>query len=266
MPRPVLKWFQPALLAIAALALLSLFSREISDFDFWWTLKSGQYIAQMHRLPVPDPFAFTTPMAHDAYAGESIVRRFNLTFEWLAQLVFYGVYCVSGFGGIVLFRALLLVACCALVGLIAWRRTRGFYRGMAAAFAAASVLTAFANDRSYLFTFVFLAATLAILEFRKWLWLLPAIAFIWANCHGGFFLQWLAVGAYCLEAAWLRYRGKPQPGRAQAVDCAGRVRAFERRESKRLSRARSAGIFSPQFSAIETARMADAQSVASDAL
>jgi hypothetical protein len=212
MVKPLRPWFRPALLAVAAIALFALFTREISDFDFWWTLKSGQYIAGTHRLPTPDPFAFTTPLARDAYAGESVVRRFNLTFEWLAQLIFYGVYRVGGFGGIVFFRALLLAGCCALTGLIAWRRSGGFYRALAAAFAAASVLAIYsASDRSFLFTFFFLAVTLAILEFREWLWLLPAIALVWANCHGGFFLQWIAVGAYCAEASWLRYRGRPRP-------------------------------------------------------
>jgi hypothetical protein len=207
------KRLQFALLALAFVALMALTSREISDFDFWWTLRSGQYIAQTSRLPSPDPFAFTTPMAHDAYAGESIVRRFNLTFEWLAQLIFYAIYRISGFGGVVFFRALLLTACCGLIGLIAWRRTGGFYRAIFAAFAAASLLAPdFSHDRSYLFTFLFLAATLAILEFRKPLWLLPVIAVIWANCHGGFFLQWIAAGAYCAQAAWLRYRGRPQTG------------------------------------------------------
>lgn len=196
-----------ALSALAAVALLALFSREISDFDFWWTLESGKYIAQNHRLPVPDPFAFTTPMAHDTYAGESVVRHFNLTFEWLAQLIFYSVYAISGFAGIVLFRALILAACCALIGWIAWRRSGGFYRGVAAAFACAAVLAgSFANDRSYLFTFFFLALTLAILESGKRLWLLPALALLWANCHGGFFLQWIAVGAYAAE-------GRFRPGK-----------------------------------------------------
>lgn len=193
-----------AILALTAVALLALFSREISDFDFWWTLESGKYIAQTHRLPAPDPFAFTTSMAHDAYAGESVVRHFNLTFEWLAQLVFYGIYAVGGFGAIVLFRALLLGACCALIGWIAWRRSGGFYRGVAASLACAAVLAGtFANDRSYLFTFFFLALTLAILESGRRLWLLPAIALVWANCHGGFFLQWIAVGAYAAEGRFM---------------------------------------------------------------
>jgi hypothetical protein len=217
MVKPLPSWFRPALLALAAVALFALFTREISDFDFWWTLESGQFIAHTHHLPAPDPFAFTTQTAHDAYAGESVVRRFNLTFEWLAQLIFYGVYRIGGFAGIVFFRALLLAGCCALTGLVAWRRSGGFYRAIAAAFAAAAALSIFsASDRSFLFTFFFLAVTLAILEFRKRLWLLPAIALVWANCHGGFFLQWIAVGAYCVEASWLRYRSRPRPASTTA--------------------------------------------------
>jgi hypothetical protein len=200
------------ILAIAAVALIALFSGEIADFDFWWTLKSGQYIAQTHHLPTPDPFAFTTPMAHDAYAGESMVRHFNLTFEWLAQLIFYGTYSLAGFGGIVLLRALLLSGACAAVGFIAWKRSGGLYYGIGASFAASAVMVILAYDRSYLFTFFFLALSLAVLEARKAIWILPAIALIWANCHGGFFLQWIAIGAYCAESLWLRYRKQPQTG------------------------------------------------------
>src|SRR5580700_7635538 len=207
-------WFRPALLAICAVFLIGLFSTEIADYDFWWTLKSGQFIAQNHRLPAPDPFAFTTRLAHDAYDGESVTRQFNLTFEWLTQLKFYSIYRLAGFGGIVLFRALLLAGCCALIGAIVWRRTSGFYRALAAAFAAAAVLwPAFAHDRSYLFTFLFLAATLTILEYRRWLWALPVIAVVWANCHGGFFLGWIAVAAYCAEALYLRRTDRVKPYR-----------------------------------------------------
>jgi hypothetical protein len=203
------RWFRPALLALSAVFLIGLFSTEISDYDFWWTLKSGQFIAQNHRLPLPDPFAFTTKLAHDAYPGESVTRQFNLTFEWLAQLKFYSIYKLAGFGGIVWFRAVLLTACCALIGLIVWRRTAGFYRALAAAFAAASILWPnFAHDRSYLFTFLFLASTLVILEYRRWLWALPAIAIVWANCHGGFFLGWVAMAAYSAEAVYLRCRDR----------------------------------------------------------
>jgi hypothetical protein len=183
---------------------LGWFSPESYDSDYWWHLKTGQYIVETHTLPVPDPFAFTTAGAVPAYAGEAITRHFNLTHEWLAQVLFYLVWRATGFGGVVLFRAALLAAFCALVGMVAWRRCGGFYRSLAAACAAAGMAIPFALDRPYLITFLLLAATIAILEYRRWLWLLPPLFLIWANCHGGYFLGWIVLAAYSAEALWRR--------------------------------------------------------------
>ena len=193
-------------MALAAFLWMGWFSPEIYDSDFWWHLKTGQYIVQNHALPVPDPFAFTTARAVSAYPGEPLTRHFNLTHEWLAQVVFYLVWRMAGFGGVVLFRAFLLSACCGLVGLVAYQRCGSFYWSLAAAFAAATMARPFALDRPYLITFLFLAATMAILEFKRWLWLLPPLFLVWANCHGGFFLGWVVLGAYGIEALLSRRR------------------------------------------------------------
>src|ERR1035441_2081655 len=197
-------WFPAIAAVLAAVLWLGWFSPECYDSDFWWHLKTGQYIVDNHRLPVPDPFAFTTAGAGDAYPGEALTRHFNLTHEWLAQALIYLVWRATGFGGVVLFRAALLAAFCAVVGLVAWRRCGGFYRSLAAACAAAGMAIPFALDRPYLITFLLLAATIAILEYRRWLWFLPVLFPIWANCHGGFFLGWVVLAAYSAEALWQR--------------------------------------------------------------
>ena len=203
-PAGLSRWF-PVIAAVAAAFLwLGWFSPEIHDSDYWWHLKTGQYIIEHRALPVPDPFAFTTAGVAPAYAGEEITRHFNLTHEWLAQVLFYLVWRAGGFGAVVLFRAALLAAFCALVGLVAWRRCGGFYRSLAAACAAAGMAIPFALDRPYLITFLLLAATIAMLEFRRWLWLLPPLFLIWANCHGGYFLGWVVLAAYSAEALWQR--------------------------------------------------------------
>ena len=191
--------------AILSVAVwLGWFSPEISDTDFWWHLKTGQYLVERHSLPVPDPFAYTTASARPAYAGEARTRHFNLTHEWLAQAIFYTVWRVAGFAGLVFFRAALLAIFCALVGWIVWLRCGGPWRAWLAAFAAAGVAARFAVDRPYLFTFVFLAAGIAILEWRSapaWrLWLLTPWMLVWANCHGGYILGWAAMAAYCAES------------------------------------------------------------------
>ena len=81
---------QILLVAVTAIFLLGLFSPEIYDTDFWWHLRTGQYVVQTHSLPAPDPFAWTTEQARDQYSGESRTRYFNLTHEWLAQAMLYG--------------------------------------------------------------------------------------------------------------------------------------------------------------------------------
>src|ERR1039457_1847640 len=78
-PPPRAAGFRALLLVLSTILLLGAFSREIYDSDFWWHLRSGQYILEQHALPSPDPFSWTTTGARDAYASESRTRRFNLT-------------------------------------------------------------------------------------------------------------------------------------------------------------------------------------------
>ncbi len=206
------RWLRAVLLGLSAVLWLGWFTPEIHDSDFWWHLKTGEYIWQNHALPVPDPFAFTTALAAPSYPGEDLTRHFNLTHEWLSQALFYAVYRMGGFAGMVLFRGALLAAFCGLAGLVAYRRSGGFYRALGAAFATAGIASSFALDRPFLITFLFLALTFAILEYRRGLWLLPAVFLIWANCHGGYFLGWLVLAAYAAEALFARWRKAPLAG------------------------------------------------------
>lgn len=188
---------------------MGLFSTEVSGYDTWWHLKTGDYIAHVHALPVPDPFSYTTNLGKPAYPGEEQVRHFNLTHEWLAQVILYEIYTAAGAPGLVLFKALILAALCALSGMIAARRSGSFYAGLAAAFAASLVAVEFASDRPSILSFLMVAVFVAIFEFRRPLWLLPPLALIWANCHGGFFLAWIVAGAYSAEAVVAEFRKRP---------------------------------------------------------
>lgn len=206
-PTPALSGrLRALLLALTAILLFGLFAREVYDSDFWWHLRTGQYIVEKHALPFPDPFAWTTATAHDVYPGEARTRRFNLTHEWLAQVIFYAVWQVGGSAGIVAARAMTLTSFCALTGLIAFRRRGSLYVAIAAALAAACAAQGFALDRPYLFTWLLLAMTMAILEFRRGLWLLPPLFAVWANCHSGYFLGWVVLGAWCAESLVQRRR------------------------------------------------------------
>ncbi|HEV2690999.1 MAG TPA: hypothetical protein VGV35_20730, partial [Bryobacteraceae bacterium] len=104
-----------------------------------------------------------------------------------------------GLPGVILARAALLAGLCGLVGLLAARRSGKFYAGIAAAFAAASVAVWVTVDRPMIVTFLFIAAFMTVLEFRRALWVLPPLALVWANCHGGFFMGWVVLLVYCAE-------------------------------------------------------------------
>jgi hypothetical protein len=198
--RPAPAWLIPAALALAFVFLVGLFSTELSDTDSWWHLATGKYIVQQHRLPYPDPFAYTTAMAQPSYTGEAATQRFNLTHEWLAQVAMYIADAVGGIPAVALWKALLLALACALTGHVTRVRTGSYWWGVAAMLAASPVLVVFAHDRPGILSYVFSIAFIAILEDRRRLWLLPALALIWANCHGGFFLGWVICGAYCAGA------------------------------------------------------------------
>lgn len=203
------------MLVLAAICLIGMFSTEIAGSDTWWQLKTGEYIVHNRALPVPDPFSYTTYLGKPAYPGEEQVRHFNLTHEWLAQAIFYAIYAAAGAPVLILFRALVLAALCGLTGWIAARRSGSFYAGLGAAFAASLVIVEFASDRPAIVTFLMVAIFVAIFEMRKPLWLLPPLALLWANCHGGFFLGWIVAGAYSAEAAIAQFRKRPLPDAAR---------------------------------------------------
>ena len=191
------RWLVAVSIALAALVLLGLFSTEASDTDFWWQLKTGAYLAQKHALPVPDPFSFTTALNPPSSAADASVRRFNLTHEWLAQLLMYAIYAIGGLPAIIIARAAILAAFCGLAGFLAARRTANAYFGIGAALAAATLANSFTSDRPALITFFLAALFVCLLDTRRYLWALPPLALLWANCHGGFFVAWVIVLTFC---------------------------------------------------------------------
>lgn len=204
-------WLRPAILALAAFLLLACFSTEVADSDTWWHLETGKYLVEHHRIPNPDPFSFTTYLGKPL-PGEETVRAFNLTYSWLGQIILYLAYLTGGFGGMVLLRAVLMTAFCAMAGLWAWHRSQNFYRALAASFVTAFIASYFASDRPYQFTYVLIVATILILEYRRWMWALPPIFLFWANCHGGSFMGFVLLGVFCAASLWHRFRGQPEPG------------------------------------------------------
>src|ERR1044072_6701147 len=72
--------------------------QPITDPDFWWHLKTGEYIIQNHAIPHADVFSSTR-------LGSEWI-----THEWLSEVVMYGVFRVAGFAGLMILFAILITA------------------------------------------------------------------------------------------------------------------------------------------------------------
>lgn len=88
---------------LAAIALAApVFLVPASNPDLFWHLSAGRWIVENLQVPRADFLSFTRAGAawHD--------------FEWLAQVLYYGVYAVAGFGGLWALKTVLLALAAAL--------------------------------------------------------------------------------------------------------------------------------------------------------
>jgi hypothetical protein len=202
-------WLRYVILALTVFALFAMFTDESGDADTWIHLRTGQWMVANHKLPMPDPFAWTTYLGQPVYPAEYATRDLNLKHEWLGQVIEYLAWAAGGIPGMVLFRAACVAGFCLMVGWIVWRRTASFWLAIGAVFASSTLARGIAVDRPYVVTYLLLAITLWVLERRRPLWILPPLFVFWANAHGGYFVGWIVLGAYCGEALFARLRGKP---------------------------------------------------------
>lgn len=160
-------------------------SRPLSDGDFWWHLKTGEYIVRNFSIPRIDFYSFTVP-------GKPWVAH-----EWLSEVLFYLVYSRAGFNTLIFIFTVLTV----LAFWIVFRRTRAhpFVKGFAVLLSVWSILPTI-GVRPRTFTLLFAAIYLAVLhrfvrerETRTIWWLVP-LMILWVNLHAGFLLGLVLIG------------------------------------------------------------------------
>jgi hypothetical protein len=164
-------------LAIVFLGILALSARSVSDPDVWWHLKTGQLIAQTGTVPHTDSFSFTR-------SGSPWVAH-----EWLTELFIYGVYRISGWGGLIFLFALMVSAAFFLVYL---RSALDPYSSgvivLLGAWATAPVWGVRPQVVSLLLTSLwFLILERSEQNLRLLWWTLP-LTVLWVNLHAGFAL------------------------------------------------------------------------------
>jgi hypothetical protein len=168
---------QRTFLAIVFVGIFALSARSVTDPDVWWHLKTGQLIALTRTVPHTDSFSFTR-------AGCPWVAH-----EWLSELFIYGIYCVSGWGGLIFVFAVIVSAAFFLVYL---RSAPDPYSSgiivLLGAWATAPIWGVRPQVVSLLLTSLwFLILERSERNPRLLWWTLP-LTVLWVNLHAGFAL------------------------------------------------------------------------------
>ncbi len=160
-------------------------SRPMSDPDFWFHLKTGQYIFSTHSIPHTEPFSAT-------FHGIPWTAH-----GWLSGVFFYASYSSIGLKPLIFIFAVLV----AVAFWIAYKRANShpFIAGVATLVAVWTVLPN-VGVRPRVFSILFTSIYLALLgRFAagvkdRWIWVLVPLMTLWANLHGGFLIGFALIG------------------------------------------------------------------------
>jgi hypothetical protein len=192
------------LFVLASVVIFASFAHlltPIEDYDFFWHLKTGEYIWQHKALLSEDPFSYTT--VHNSR------EPFILRGYWLTELSYYLAYLSGGFGAIILLRFL-------LAGLLIYFMVRQrdgdkvIYAGLLV-IGMSCIMVEYPMDRPQILSFMFFAVLLNLLKSvttsngghvinhsahkqsanlsaLKRLLPIPFVMLVWANMHPGVLL------------------------------------------------------------------------------
>lgn len=205
-PFPGISWAWLTAGLFALLFASTFLARPIQDPDFFWHIKTGQWIWQNKALPDSDPFAFAPFNSLEAR------QSFLLTSYWLSQVFYYGIYSLGGWWGFFVLRGLLCAALAALLLLRGDRDSRAYPLLVAAVMLA--LLRDFPVERPQFFSFVLFA--LLLVAFRKLdevvsphdlvknLLLVSGVMLLWGNLHGGFLLGQILCVYYVVTICYVK--------------------------------------------------------------
>jgi hypothetical protein len=184
---PARKWIWPLLLTSLLVFILSL--RQLSDPDLGFHLKYGKWIVTHLQIPFYDQSTYTV-------SGNPYVDL-----HWLFQVILYTVYSLTGYQGLSILVCLLSISLFLLLLL-----RQEIYRiplsiTSIVLFIAYLIIDPRIAPRPEMFTFLFLACTLLVLDRyydRKSnkIYLLPGIMLFWCNMHALFVLGLIVIIIY----------------------------------------------------------------------
>jgi hypothetical protein len=169
----------------------------LADSDYFWHLKTGEYIVRHAALPAGDVFSYTK-------AGQPWVLH-----EWLFEVVLYAVSTGFGAAGVRALAAALIMAALAL-SLTTARRLAGAAAAWPPLIIGTYAFASGMSPRPQLITYACFALFLAVLLRFKYehavkpLIVLPLVMVLWVNAHAAYAVGIVLVLLFtaCEWVAW----------------------------------------------------------------
>ncbi len=157
-------------------------AQPITDPDFWWHLRTGQYIVETKSIPYTDIFSTVR------FGSEWV------THEWLSEVFMYSIFRVLGYGGLIAIFSMLITAAFWIV----YRRCRKhgvhpYLAGFALLLGATATMPTW-GVRPQMFSLLFASIFISFLdrysrrEAMPSIWWLAPLMVLWVSMHAGFAL------------------------------------------------------------------------------
>ena len=178
----LITWLNLVRLGFVMIFLVLLTTMYLSDPDYFWHLRTGQYLFEHHALPIGDIFSYT-------FDGKPWVLH-----EWLFEIVLYCTHTLLGSFGVKLVVSLMVVTTLVII----YKTANQIIGRSSVAFALILLffipMLGAVSPRPQLVTLLMFAFFMhALIAFKyanttRTLWLLPPLMVVWANAHGGYII------------------------------------------------------------------------------
>jgi len=170
--------------ALGSIFVINVFG--FTDPDFWWHVRTGQYIVETRSIPHTDLFSYT------AFGKPWI------THEWVSQILMYLLHDNLGYWGNVVFFAAIVTLTFFLLFKLVVKVGVNEILAICLVFLSALIARPFFTVRPLAFTWLFFVLFLFLLYSYhrgqvRHLWALPLLMVLWINLHGGFFIGLLLI-------------------------------------------------------------------------
>ena len=163
--------------------VLMVLSQGMSGNDYWWHVKTGEWILHHGRIPENDIFSWIGI----EYSIDWIPH------EWLSDVIFYYIYSLGGHSAVYLF---VLFLANGFIVTIHFFARKAFQRnvliiGCFLVFTSVIVTSVFYPRPQVFSNYIFLIVVWCLYQFiehknTKVLFFIPFITVLWSNLHGGF--------------------------------------------------------------------------------